>query len=205
MKTLLTTAATLLALSSVAAPAATIKLHPNTCNGEERGCTAVEIIGFIEASDGGKFMELMLKDNPAKAVIILRSPGGSVPAALQIGRFIKAKSYTTYATDTDVCASSCAIIWLAGWEKIVDAGAKIGFHAAYTVQQAGRKLYAAESGMANALVGAYFAELGYSEDAIRFFTKAGPTSASWLTSDNAKRLGIEFQFPSHSRRNAKRD
>jgi hypothetical protein len=58
--------------------------------------------------------------------------------------------------------------------------------------------------MANALVGAYFAELGYSEDAIRFFTKAGPNSASWLTSDNAKRLGIEFQFPSHSRQNAKR-
>jgi len=203
MKTLPTIAATLLALSS-AAHAATLKVHPNMCNGGETGCTTVEIIGDIEPYDGGRFMELMLKDKHDKAVVILRSPGGNLTASLQIGRYIRANNYTTYATDLEACVSGCAIIWLAGWEKVVDAGAKIGFHAAYTVQRQGRQVRAQESGQGNAVVGAYFAELGYGEEAIRFFTKAGPNSASWLTKEVAERLGVEFRFATFNRQNAKK-
>src|SRR5205823_9267598 len=113
-----------------------------TCNHKEVGCTAVWIEGVIEPNDGGKFMELMLKDKPKKALILLRSEGGNLIASLQIGRYIKNNGFATYVPGNSVCASGCAMIWLAGKSKMVDENAKIGFHAAYTVEKVGKQTYA---------------------------------------------------------------
>jgi hypothetical protein len=181
------------ALATVSAQAATITLLPNTCNHKEEGCTAVWIEGRIEANDGGKFMEILLKDKPKKALILLHSEGGNVMAALQMGRYIKANNYATYVPSKAVCVSSCAFVWLAGNLKQVGENGKIGFHAAYYTEKVGKQTYALESGVGNAVIGAYYAELGYSQDAIMFFTKSSPGSMSWLNSDTAERLGIRVK------------
>jgi hypothetical protein len=193
MKTLLTIAAALVTLTSVTAQAATFTLSPNTCNNKEEGCTFVSIEGSIEPNDGGRFMELMLKAKPKKVLVGLHSDGGNLVASLQIGRFIRANNYATIVTSNSVCVSGCAMIWLAGSFKQVSETAKIGFHAAYTITKVGKQPYATESGQGNAVVGAYYSELGYSEDAIRFFTMAPPNSATWLSTEKADRLGIKVK------------
>jgi hypothetical protein len=181
-------------LTTSAAQAATINLIPNRCNNNQEGCTTVTIEGDIEATDGGRFMELMLKSNTKKALIMLHSDGGNLTASLQIGRYIKNNSYSTYVPSNAVCASGRAAIWLAGAFKQADATAKIGFHAAYTLKKVGRQVVATETGQGNAVVGAYYAELGYSEEAIRYFTKTGPTSVTWLSSEMAQRLNIQVKI-----------
>jgi hypothetical protein len=190
MTKLLTTAAMLAALT-VSAQAATFNVNPNTCNKKEEGCTVIHIVGRIEANDGGKFMEIILKDQPKKVLVSLNSEGGNLVASLQIGRFIKTYGYNTMVTTGSVCVSGCAMIWLAGNYKYASEEARIGFHAAYTIEQKGKQTYTRESGQGNAIVGAYYAELGFGEDAIRYFTAAAPTSASWLNQGVIKQLGLQ--------------
>ena len=188
MKTVLVATALAATLLSSAANAATITLLPDTCSNKEPGCTAIVIEGQIYEADGGRFLELMLKNNPQKALVVLDSPGGSIDAALQIGRFIHANGWATFVPNKTYCVSACAMIWLAGGDlKHVSTTARIGFHAAYTLQK-GR---ASESGMFNALVGAYYSELGYTANAIRFFTSAPPNGVSWMNGAIAKELGVE--------------
>jgi hypothetical protein len=174
------------------AEAATFTVYRDHCNGGEAGCLTLVMAGNIELNDGGKFLELMFKEKPTKMVMVLRSEGGDVVSGLQIGRHLKANGYSTYVDKDALCASSCATIWLAGKNKNVHETAQIAFHAAYVLSKDGR--YYKESGMGNAVIGAYYAELGYSEEAIRFFTKAAPDSASYLTDAVAKRLGIAYRL-----------
>jgi hypothetical protein len=70
----------------------------------------IGINGDIEAADADRFQELSSTRN--NAVVLLRSAGGKMAPAIRIGEMIKAKGYTTIVKD--YCASSCALIWLAG-------------------------------------------------------------------------------------------
>jgi PAN domain len=66
-------------------------------------------------------------------------------------------------------------------------GSRIGFHASY-VQQNGQNK---ENGLGNALVGAYLNQLGLSQAAISYISAAPPEGMTWLTSEDAIRVGIE--------------
>src|SRR5262245_3085287 len=66
-------------------------------------------------------------------------------------------------------------------------GSFIGFHAAY-VERGGR---ATESGVGNALLGSYLTQIGLSESAVVYLTKAAPTEMTWLNSRDAKQIGID--------------
>jgi hypothetical protein len=63
------------------------------------------------------------------------------------------------------------------------ATAKIGFHAA--------SLSGQESGMGNAIVGAYLNKIGLSYSAVIYITKAAPGSMTWLNVAEAEKHGIE--------------
>ena len=101
--------------------------------------------------------------------------------AIQIGEVVKTKGYTTVVSD--VCASSCALIWLAGSKRFMTPSARIGLHQAFNV--AGHA-----DGTGNAILGSYLTRLGLSYSAIAYATQAGPTDMKWLTVDDAKRVGI---------------
>ena len=65
---------------------------------------------------------------------------------------------------------------------------QIGFHAAY--RQVGD--YFEESGEANAVIGSYLTHLGLRVEAIRFFTRSGPSEFELLTPLLARVLGIDL-------------
>jgi hypothetical protein len=177
------------AFAATAASAADMRVYADACNGGEKGCYFFVIEGPIEAHDGGKFLELVYThaqeiDN---AAVLLDSPGGSLVAALQIGRAIKKGHYATYVSEGSVCLSACALIFVAGSSLQVEATSKIGFHAAYY------KSTGTETGAGNALIGAYLTNLGYKQDAVLFFTQAGPTQMNWLTAKAAEKLGMKIE------------
>ena len=85
------------------------------------------------------------------------------------------------------CASACALAWLGGTPRFMGDGALVGFHAAY-VQQGGQPT---ENGVGNALVGSYLTQIGLSDNAVIYITKAAPTGMTWLNYRDAEQIGID--------------
>lgn len=158
----------------------------------------ITIAGRIERGDFDKFKDIVRRLPPQQKVVVgLNSRGGSVGDGLAIGALIRARRYWTFVPDDADCASVCGLIWLGGVKHFVGEKGNIGFHAAYTKD--GDE--ARESGVANALVGAYLNELGLSLDAIAYITSASPTEMQWLTPQDARRIGIDFVvLPTEPRR-----
>jgi hypothetical protein len=145
------------------------------------GGTAVTLSGLIVPDDAETF-KVRTRLLPGKATVILNSPGGNLLAAFAIGEFIRLRGWSTYVSDE--CDSACALIWLAGVQRLMTAGARIGFHSASVNGQ--------ETGMGNVALGAYLNRIGMSRETAAYATKAGPDSITYLTPGEAKRVGIEI-------------
>ena len=151
--------------------------------------TLVWISGALEPGDAHRFKAAAA--DVGLVSVLLNSPGGHLLESLEIGRTISERGYLTGVPPNTVCASACALVWLAGADRYMSSSSRIGFHAAYAAGADGR---AAESGMGNALVGAYLNDLGLAEEAIVFATLAGPDEMAWLTVPDALRTGIRIRL-----------
>jgi hypothetical protein len=119
-----------------------------------------------------------------QTIVFISSPGGNLKAGIEIGRAIHRKGFRTAVAD--VCASACALAWLAGSQRFASEDSRIGFHVAYSggVQKL-------ESGMGNAIVGLYVGELGFRENVVTYITSASPNDMQWLSFRDAALLGID--------------
>lgn len=157
------------------------------------GSAIILISGEITTGDDSKFRDLSLRF--PDAMVGLDSAGGAIVPALEIGRLIRLRGYSTAVTSSSLCTSACALIWLAGAPRFLDEGGAVGFHATYKDQ--GGKLV--ETGLGNALVGHYLSQLNLSERAVIFATSASPYEISWLSHANRISSGIEFSIPEPER------
>jgi hypothetical protein len=153
--------------------------------GDDPAHARVAVDGRFEAGDEIKFRTQV--GRLTKAVVVFNSEGGILQAGIEIGKTIRLKSFATAVLDGSRCASSCAFAWLGGSPRFMQRGAHIGFHAAY-VNREGRP---SESGVGNALVGSYLTQIGLPEAAVIYVTKAAPTQLTFLTLQDAQRIGIE--------------
>ena len=144
------------------------------------------IAGTIMPGDRQKFVNVALTTD--KAVVALISDGGNLREALEIGRAVRMKGFPTYVPPNSVCASACALIWLAGSPRNMTSSAQIGFHAVY-VDEAGVPEI---SSSGNAIVGSYLNALGLPEVAVLKLTSAAPNDMHWLTPSEALSFGIEI-------------
>jgi hypothetical protein len=175
--------AALLALSN-SSLAASISLSPLPLDNDPTHAL-VAVDGRFEGGDEIKFRTEV--GRLTKAVVVFNSDGGDLQAGIEIGKTIRLKSFATAVLNGFRCASSCAFAWLGGSPRFMDRGAQIGFHAAYTFS-GGR---ASESGVGNALVGSYLTQIGLSETAVVYITRAAPTQLTLLTLQDAQRIGID--------------
>ncbi len=158
-------------------------------NAVEGGASAIVVVtGRLEAVDGDRFISAVSRYE--NATIVLNSNGGSLIAGLQMGNVIRGRRYTTLVPDGVHCASACAVAWLGGTRRLMGPDARIGFHAAYTMENG----QPAESGVANALVGAYLARIGLPDRAVVYITHAAPTDMTWLDVDEARAEGIDVEL-----------
>ena len=86
-------------------------------------------------SGGVKFglardVEAVLNASPHIDTIELNGPGGRLGAAEQLAQLITARGLNTYVSGE--CDSICTRIYVAGKERLMLVGAKLGFHSAYT-------------------------------------------------------------------------
>ena len=161
--------------------------HAATITVESRGDrqpALVSIDGELEFGDGDQFRSKT--SFLSKAIVSFRSDRGSVVAGIQIGESIRLKGFTTSVAGNARCASACALAWLGGTKRFMSAESKIGFHAAYN--EAGK-----ETGIGNALVGAYLNKIGLPYSAVVYITQAAPDSMTWLSFVDAEKRGIDVE------------
>ncbi|RWN10217.1 MAG: hypothetical protein EOR94_29305 [Mesorhizobium sp.] len=145
----------------------------------------IAITGVIEPNDDAQFNQIAATTKDA--VVVLNSEGGSVLPALEIGRAIRLKGFATAVASDTLCASACALTWLAGSPRLAGQTANIGFHASYVVNNG----KASETGVGNALIGAYLNQIGLSQGTIVFVTSAPPEGMAWLSGEKASELGLQ--------------
>lgn len=152
----------------------------------------IAVVGDLELGDEDKFADAARSSSDA--MVLFQSRGGNLIAAIEIGRTIRRKGFSTLVPDKMQCASACALAWLGGRTRYMSATAHVGFHAVYTDKN-GRPMV---SSAGNALVGAYLNELGLSSSAVIYITSAAPTQMQWLSLDDAQRAGIDVKLLSLS-------
>lgn len=146
----------------------------------------IQFIGEFKSQDTQKFKELAYKEHAEG--VLFDSPGGDLDAGLAVGQTIRELGLVTLVPSNAGCFSACAIAWLGGSQRFMAKSSEVGFHAAYKFE--GNKKV--ETGMGNALVGAYFTRIGLPEKAVAYLTAAPPDKLLRLTPDLAKDIGVNF-------------
>jgi hypothetical protein len=149
------------------------------------GIAVIRVQGALDLDDGDRFAAIASQHD--KALIVLASDGGKLVAGLRIGQLIRLHGFATIVPDGTRCASACAIAWLGGVVRFMQPTARIGFHAAYRMEDG----VATETGAGNALVGAYLSRLGLSDSAIVYIEQSHPDQITWLTKQDAEEVGID--------------
>jgi hypothetical protein len=150
----------------------------------------IKIQGEIKLGDEDKFRSLAMGSR--RATVLLDSNGGRLIPALEIGKMIRLKGFSTAVQDA-MCSSACSLIWLAGEPRIMNNFTSIGFHTAFTKDKSGLNTSGPTDG---AIVGAYLTRLGFSEKVVLFVVSASPKEMHWLQKSTADRLGIAVNVQS---------
>ena len=148
----------------------------------------ITMTGDLEDDDHLKFNTLAV--NSERAIVVFESMGGKMLPGLEIGKTIRLKGFAT-RTKGEGCMSACAMAWLAGSYRIVDKGAKVGFHQGFTLDDKGQ---ASTNPYVNALIGVYLNRLGFSDNFIYFVTDADPDNMNYLTPNDANTYGVSVIF-----------
>lgn len=91
------------------------------------GGNDIEFRGGIRTGSS-KELEKILNSVPLAKVLHIESSGGRIYEAFQIAGFIRKRNMSTYTAEK--CQSAATIVLLAGKERVIAEGAKVGFHSA---------------------------------------------------------------------------
>jgi hypothetical protein len=94
-------------------------------------------VGTIEPGIAKAFAAEVEKRGSYVKTIVLRSPGGSVADALEMGRLIRAKKFSTEVEAGRYCTSSCPLVFASGVERRVGDKAAIGVHQVFAMSRDG--------------------------------------------------------------------
>jgi hypothetical protein len=103
--------------------------------------------GTIEPGSAKLFAAEVEKRGGYIKTIVLRSPGGSVSDALEMGRLIRQKQFSTEVEAGRYCASSCPLVFAGGVERRAGDKAVLGVHQVFAFSRDG---LSPSAGMADA-------------------------------------------------------
>lgn len=84
--------------------------------------------GTIAPGTAKAFADEVEKRGSYIKTVVLHSPGGSVTDALEMGRLIRRKNFSTQVEAGRYCASSCPLVFAGGVERRAGERATIGVH-----------------------------------------------------------------------------
>ncbi len=107
----------------------------------------ISVVGTFADGDDVTFRRLVAESD--RAVVVLNIGGGNLRSELQIGKAIRLRGFASAVPTGALCASACALTWLAGSPRLLDAESKLVSQAAYRLVDG----KASVSGAANVIVG----------------------------------------------------
>jgi hypothetical protein len=152
----------------------------------------IVIDGDFNFNDDKTFNNLAISVD--QALIVFNSQGGLAGVGISIGRTIAIKGFSTLVLPNSMCASACALAWLAGHPRSLFPTSKVGFHAIYTTDNGSHNV----SSAGNAVVGSYLHELGMTDREIIYITETQPDSMAWLSQEAANAIGLEVKLLSEA-------
>jgi hypothetical protein len=179
---------------------------PNTCDGDRGTCGLVlEIRGQIDASTFNKFKRLV-DDTRRRAEsqkwyiyppwVNLNSPGGSVAAAMAIGRILRSEQAHAIVDDNAVCYSACVLVLAGATGRVM--GGKIGIHRPYlevpqqqVTPESVRDLY--QKLLQD--IRSYFREMNVSEQLADAMLRINPENMRVLNDAQLNAYGLTFDDP----------
>lgn len=121
------------------------------------------------------------------ATVMLSGPGGSVAAALAIGREIQERRLATLVAPDTSCASACSFIWLAGQRRLLGRGARIGFHAISVRREDGSRTQTHEF---DPVLRRYLNGLGLAADMTATIVNTNATGMRWMDPIELRANGV---------------
>ena len=95
------------------------------------GDRSVVIDGRIDPGDENRFVSALSTVRGAGPIeVYLRSPGGSIAAAVKIADVVRKSRLTTRIPYRATCASACVLVFAAGVNRVADAESTIAVHSA---------------------------------------------------------------------------
>ena len=167
---------------------------------EEVICMAVSLSGKIGQGDLNKLQQMTSRLETATqkgafksrvSLVYLDSPGGSVMAAMELGRFIRSKQIATKVVEDDNCASSCVLAFVGGVKRI-PAGNVI-VHSFYSPDVLGTNDFAKAETMytqVSETVAAYLKEMRISSQLLEEMMRVPHSSARQLTVEQMLQWGL---------------
>ena len=168
---------------SWAASAASFEVH----EGEE--LNVIIVTDEILPEDDRPFLAAVEKarSDGSDAIVVLASPGGALGAGMHMGLIIREAGLPTFVPEGEICASACALAWLAGAPRMMTSVSEIGFHQPYD-ELDGVMVASIE---ANAVVGHYIATIGMGPEIVSFAVAAPPDEMGWLDLTTAELIGLD--------------
>jgi hypothetical protein len=153
----------------------------------------IHIVGGIDEGDGEAFKKIIdqIPRSAMDTVVVLESPGGRLGAGMVIAAGIVLNKFNTFVRGGTECVSVCALIWLSGSKRYVEAKSRIGFHCVFTKNADGEPQIDSSG---NAEIGAWYSGLGLDLDAIDYLTSSPPKEITWLTAESAKKHNIAVEL-----------
>ena len=164
---------------------------------DENGKQGIVIEGPIVQGDDNQFT-LALEDvrDKSNTFVFLSGAGGNAVTAVLIGDLLRRSGMLTAVLEGKDCASACAMIWIAGKQRVASKNACIGFHGMYDPASG------QPSADASAIAGAHLGLLGLSLDAVFWMLTPRQLDTHWLTDETAENYGIYWTHdkddPGHS-------
>ena len=152
----------------------------------------VEVSGEIVEGDAARLAADIDEHKRASGntvTVLLNSLGGSVLGGVDAADVIRKAEANTIVGQNATCASACFLLFLAGKEKQVFPGARIGVHSA---RPADREEEDASSLALSALIAREYEELGAPPTVIAKSVTTLPGEIYWLTEDDLRSMNVLF-------------
>lgn len=170
----------------------------------------ISATGTITAYSADSFREFLKRNGrlggPWKTVVKLRSEGGALAAALDLGRLIRAHQITVLVTNE--CLSACVFVLMGGGSRYYEPGAQLGVHQFYserTIRNVDKKEFTGAEQIAQQILVSrlieYTTEMGVDPSLIALASRTLPTEMRILTDREIAtyKLAARSDEPSTSR------
>lgn len=127
-------------------------------------------------------------------IVSFDSLGGDVEAAIELGRFLRARNATTLVPANATCASACVLAFLGGAQR--QALGRIGIHRPYSSDLSSSVGQSEHSYThVNDLVKSYFLDINVPAELLTAMNGIPPDEVMWLSASEAARFHITGDDP----------